>query len=142
MTYLPLLSQENPMPLLCQGRHIAAFVAAFSALALLAGCERPTPVKELAAQPDKYKGQEVRVHGRVVSNFSLQPISQNSVYVVSDGTGQIGILTQGGAPATNQEVTVTGELKDVPPFALPVVGKFNVVPLMIEEKERKVRESR
>lgn len=110
-------------------------------LSVMAGCKRPTPIKDLASNPDQYKGQEVQIHGRVVSNFSLQPISQESVYVVSDGTGQMSVLTSDGAPATNKEVTVVGELKDVPPFALPVVGKFNVAPVMVEEKERQVSDS-
>ena len=125
-----------------QRRYATLFTVMGGFLTLLAGCERPTPIKELAARPDQYKGQEVLIRGRLVSNFSLQPISQQSVYVVSDGTGQMSVITSNGAPAVNSEVTVTGTLKDVPPFALPVVGKFNLAPVMIEEKERQVAENR
>ena len=127
----------------CAPRRIG-FLLALSLIApfTLAGCERPTPIKELAAQPAKYKGQEVRISGRVVSNYSLQPLTQKSIYVVSDGTGQMSVIASGGAPATNSEVTVAGTLQDVPPFALPVVGKFDLAPIMIEEKERQVAENK
>jgi hypothetical protein len=52
------------------------------------------------------------------------------------------VLTSQGAPATNSEVTVTGELKDVPARALPVVGMFKLAPVMIDEKERQVKETK
>ena len=108
---------------------------------LLSGCERPTPIKELASQPDKFKGQEVRIRGRVVSQYSL-PMMKKSMYVVSDGTGQMNVLTTGDAPEANSELTVVGDLKDAPAVKVPVVGNVTFGSVMIEEKERVVQPSK
>ncbi|MBW3625603.1 MAG: hypothetical protein KY468_19590 [Armatimonadetes bacterium] len=116
-------------------RRVYGFCAAFTVLTLLAGCSRPTPIKELASNPDNYRGKDVQIHGKVISSFSM-PMLEKPIYFVSDGTGQMAVQSSGGIPATNSEVTVIGKIQDVPPVALPFVGKMNLAPIMLEETER------
>ncbi len=124
------------------GRRMACIASCGFIFSSLAGCSKTTPIKELASNAAKYKGQDVRIRGRVVSNISLQPMIPQPLYFVSDGTGQIAVLSSGGSPATDSEVTVQGVLKDVPVFALPVVGKFKIAQVMVEEKDRQESETK
>lgn len=113
-----------------------------TALLALPGCSRPTPIKELAANSAQYKTKEVTIRGRVVSTMSALPFMQKPLYVVSDGTGQIAVLSSSGTPVTNHEVTVKGQLQDVPAIALPIVGRMKIAEVMIEEKERQESETK
>jgi hypothetical protein len=105
-------------------------------LLVLAGCRRPTPIKEIAGHSDQYKGKEVMIRGTVVSGFSAAPASKTSFYVLSDGTGQMYVTTVSSIPTINHQVTVTGTLLIKPALALPAMGQFRLSDEMVVEKER------
>jgi hypothetical protein len=108
---------------------------------LLGGCHKTLPIRELSQHPDDYKTKEVQIRGRVVSSFSFPTVTNRGFYVVSDGTGQLGVASASGAPAQNSEVLVTGTVQDVPAMGLPAIKQFRLAPLMVEEKERQVEKT-
>ena len=121
----------RPRPLLLPGSLIGLILA-------VTGCERPVPIADLARHPDEYRGKEVRIHGRVISSYVLPTITRRGVYVVSDGSGQMGVLSLEGTPPLNSEVTAVGLLEKVPPVALPAVKRFRIAEVLLQEKEREV----
>jgi len=122
------------IPARFQGR----FLLAFPFLLLLAGCHKPMQISELSRHPDDYKSKEVQIRGRVVSSYSFPSVTKRGFYIVSDGTGQLGVASTTGVPAQNSEVLVTGTVQDVPAMGLPAIKQFRLAPLMVEEKERQV----
>jgi hypothetical protein len=115
-------------------RKLLGCAAALSFLCL-SGCHHSNEIRDLAQHPDSYRDRDVRIHGRVVASYSLHAITNKSFYVVSDGTGQIGVYTAAAAPDQNSEVTVTGHVEDVPAIGLPAVKQFKLAEVMLKEKE-------
>jgi hypothetical protein len=115
------------------------FLLVFPLLALLGGCHKTMQISELSKHPDDYKSKEIRIRGRVVSSLSFpSAVKRGGFYVVSDGTGQLGVASPSSAPAQNSEVLVTGTVEEMPPVGLLVIKQFKIAPLMLEEKERQI----
>jgi len=86
----------------------AAGVAAY----LLMGgtAERTTPIGSILRDLRKYDGQQVTVKGKVVARMSILTLRW---YEVQDKTGSITVVTKRGLPNRDEEVTVTGTVREV-----------------------------
>ena len=78
-------------------------------LAFVACNTKTTSIKTLLSDPGKYDGKTVRIAGEV--NQSIGALGFGA-YDVSDGTGTIPVVTQGGgAPARGTRVGVEGTFR-------------------------------
>ena len=91
-----------------KGHRIGRLAALLLILLMLTGCA--TKIQEVESNPDKYKGKEVTVSGKVTSVLSVSFLGIN-VYKVDDGTGSIWVQSAGGVPAENESVRVTGKIE-------------------------------
>ena len=126
------------MPRFSAGRTTRAGLLLFASFCVASGCDRSISIKDLTEKSSEYKGKDVQIRGRVTSSFTLPPALRRNVYILSDGTGQMGVVTALESPEKNKEVTVKGVLQDVPTFVLPAVGQFRIAPVMVEEQAREV----
>ena len=69
-------------------------------------------IGDLLAKPEKYAGQEVRIHG-TVSDVLQIPLVSIALYEVNDGTGGIVVSTDRGAPLSGSQVRAKGVLETV-----------------------------
>ncbi len=107
------------------GRTILALAAC---LALVACNLMFAKISDINAHPDKYQNKSVTVHGKVTSVTKL-PFMEEGFYTLSDGTGEITIVTKGGLPSEGTEKTVTGTVQS----AVTIMGRtFGVT---IQEKD-------
>jgi len=86
------------------------FAAALILLLLAAAaCSRflPTRIGEIAKDPRRYDGKVVTVTGEVTESVNVLVMRY---YVVSDGTGEITVITDGAVPQRGAEVRVTGRV--------------------------------
>ncbi len=125
----------------CVRRRLVPLACAVPVLLALGGCKKPIPIKEVASDP-KYLGYEVRIRGAVVSSFTLGVNAKHAYYIVSDGTGQMAVETQQGAPLKDAQVTVRGPLEKMPALAVPIVKPLQLAPLYLTEQERQVEEAK
>jgi hypothetical protein len=90
--------------------------AILAVAALLSGCaltmRRPS-VAELQHNPGRYYDRTVAIEGVVTSSWGL-PLMPVRLYKVSDGTGEMTVLSQGGrVPARGARVRVKGRVSEV-----------------------------
>jgi hypothetical protein len=91
-------------------RLLAGFVALLMITALmpLLACNRifPTKIGDILKDPRAYDGKVVLVKGRVKEtvNFGVR------AFTVSDGTGDIAVLTEKAVPNPENEVSVRGRV--------------------------------
>jgi cytochrome c-type biogenesis protein CcmE len=71
-----------------------------------------TPIKDIVANPTHYENKEVKVTG-TVSNVTKIPFVQMKFYVLSDGSSEIPVVTNGLLPSLNSKVTVLGVVQNV-----------------------------
>lgn len=87
-------------------RFCIAFLA-LVALALGLACFS-TKIGDIQANPRKYEGKEVTVSGTVERTLNLLVFK---AFVLSDGTGEIRVVTDRILPSKGQKVTVTGTVE-------------------------------
>ena len=91
-------------------------LAAILAVAVMISCDRFgigfAKIGDLLAKPEKFSEQEVRIHG-TVSDVLKIPLVSTALYAVNDGTGQIMVSTDRGAPLAGSQVRVKGVLDSV-----------------------------
>lgn len=97
----------RPRPL-----RLAVAAALLGALA----CGFATPVKAILDDPRAYDGKMVKVSGKVSSAFGLFGVK---TFRLSDGTGEIAVLTDKPLPKEGQEVSVEGRVREA--FAIGTV---------------------
>jgi hypothetical protein len=102
----------------------------------VAGCHHASNISDISQRPEAFKDRDVQIHGRVVSSFSFPSVTKRGFYVVNDGTGQMGVYSDAGPPEQNSEVTVTGDVQDIPPVGLPAIKQFKLANVMLHEKAR------
>jgi DNA/RNA endonuclease YhcR with UshA esterase domain len=84
-------------------------------------------ISDIKAHPDKYENKSVTVHGKVTSVTKL-PFMEEGFYTLSDGTGEITVVTRGSLPSEGADKTVTGTVEST----VTIMGRsFGVT---IEEK--------
>ena len=97
-------------------RTIHRLVAVLALGALLSGCalttRRPS-VAELQSNPGRFHDRTVSIDGIVTSAWSV-PLMPVRFYKVSDGTGEVTVLSQGGrVPTRGAHVKVKGRVSEV-----------------------------
>ncbi len=82
----------------------------------LSGCElslRNPDIADLQRHPGRYQDQTVSVSGVVTSSWGL-PLVPFRFYKVSDGTGEVTVLSDGlRMPAAGEHVRVKGRVQEV-----------------------------
>ncbi|MGE5027211.1 MAG: hypothetical protein ACM3JK_01925 [Betaproteobacteria bacterium] len=80
----------------------------------LGGCDYlpigTTPVKDIVDAPAGFEGKEVKVRG-TVKEVTRVPILDIRQYVLSDGSGEVAVVTSGDLPAEKSTVLVTGRVE-------------------------------
>lgn len=109
-------------------------VALLSALALAGCAARGVRIAELTDQPSKYATKSVSVEGVVTSSWGL-PLVPVQLYKVSDGSGEITVLSRSGnrAPTNGARVQVKGRISEVAVLGGRSVG------LHLQEEDRKIK---
>jgi hypothetical protein len=93
-------------------------------LGLLAGCALTSHPKiaEIKYNPGRYQNHSVTVDGVVTSSWGV-PLVPFKLYKVSDGTGEVTVLSQDGrVPTKGSRVSVKGRVEDVAAFGGQAVG--------------------
>lgn len=85
-----------------------AVLVALVAAVLFSACEQKT-VRQIIAEPDRYRNRDVGVAGEVVRSLSLLG---KGAYEVDDGTGRLWVISGKGVPRTGAHVAVKGRIKD------------------------------
>jgi hypothetical protein len=95
------------------------------ALGLVAGCALTTghpKIAELKYNPGRYQNHSVTVNGVVTSSWGI-PMVPFKLYKVSDGTGEVTVISQDGrVPTKGSHVSVRGRVEDVAAFGGQAVG--------------------
>lgn len=84
------------------------------ALVVGAGCAtRARSIEDLSRNPGRYYDKTVTVEGTVTSSWGV-PMMSLQVYRISDGTGELTVLSQRNrVPGRGARVRVTGEVDEV-----------------------------
>lgn len=103
-------------------RRIAAPLAL---VAMLSGCalvvRRPS-VAELKYNPGRYQDRTVSIDGVVTSSWGV-PFVPFKLYKISDGTGEVTVVSQNGrVPTKGARVRVKGRVNDFATFGGQSVG--------------------
>ena len=69
----------------------------------------PTPIREITANPRTYADKQVWVSGTVEETFSLVVVKY---FTISDGTGELVVITQKTLPAKGEKIKVRGKVRD------------------------------
>ena len=105
---------------------------AIAVAGLLSGCalttRRPS-IAELKYNPGRYQDKTVAIDGVVTSSWGV-PLVPFKMYKVSDGTGEVTVVSQNGRiPSKGAHVRVKGRVEDVATLGGQALG------LHIQEKD-------
>ena len=104
-------------------------------MTLAAGCA--TKIRDVMADPSRYRNEEVTVSGTVINSFS---IVGNGAYHLEDSTGRLWIVSQHGVPRKGASVKVTGTIREG--INLGALGDLIKLPsggVVMVEREHRVR---
>jgi hypothetical protein len=106
---------------------------AFLGAALLTSCSaRSVRIADIKDRPGKYDEKTIAVSGVVTSSWSV-PLGPYQFYNVSDGSGEISVLSKSGrAPSKGAHVKVEGRLNEIAEFGNRPIG------LHLEERDRHI----
>ena len=82
----------------------AAFLVLLSAALLFTACEK-TNIAKINADPDRYRGKQVGITGRVTDSYGVLGAG---AYEIDDGTGRIWVATRRGVPSKGSRVGTKG----------------------------------
>ena len=101
--------------------------------ALLTSCSaRSVRIADIKDRPGKYDEKTIAVSGVVTSSWGI-PLAPYQFYNVSDGTGEIPVLSKSGrAPSKGAHIKVEGRLNEVASFGSRSIG------LHLEERDRHI----
>ena len=113
-------------------RFLSRAVVAVAIASLLSGCalavRRPS-IAELKYNPGRYHDKTVAIDGVVTSAWGI-PLVPFKLYRVSDGTGEVTVVSQHGrVPSKGAHVRVKGRVNDVATLGGQALG------LHIQEKD-------
>jgi hypothetical protein len=109
-------------------------------VAVLGGCATRT-VRQVTADPYRYRDREVTVSGRVVESFAL---ANRGAYEIEDRTGRLWIISDRGVPGRDTRVTVKGTVRTA--FNFGPIGDVAKLPaslrsgFVLVESSRNVRD--
>ena len=105
---------------------------ALVAAGLLTSCAQAVRIADITARPGKYDEKTISVKG-VVTNSWGTLFAPYQLYNVSDGTGEIAVVsTAGRAPSKGAHVRVEGRLNEIATFGSRSIG------LHLEERDRHI----
>src|SRR6185503_17704027 len=83
----------------------AVFFALLVGTVLLTACPSQTNISKINADPDRYRGKEVGIAGRVTDSYGF---AGAGAYEIDDGTGRIWVATKHGVPSRGSQVGAKG----------------------------------
>ena len=87
----------------------AGFLALLLGTVLLTACPSQTNISKINADPDRYRGKEVGIAGRVTNSYGAMG---TGAYEIDDGTGRIWVVaTKHGVPARGSQVGAKGYVR-------------------------------
>jgi len=108
----------------------AAFVVLIGATLLFTACPSQTNIAKINANPDRYRGKEVGIAGRVTDSYGAMGAG---AYEIDDGTGKIWVATRRGVPSRGARVGTKGYVHNGFSFAGRSFGT------VMEETDRRSR---
>ena len=106
------------------------FAVLIGATLLLTACPSQTNIAKINANPDKYRGKEVGIAGRVTDSYGALGLG---AYEIDDGTGRIWVATKRGVPSRGSQVGAKGYVHNGFNFAGRSFG------IVMEETDRRSR---
>jgi len=88
-------------------KKIAAFVVLIGATLLFTACPSQTNIAKITANPDRYRGKEIAIAGRVTDSYGFMG---TGAYEIDDGTGKMWVATKRGVPSRGARVGAKGYL--------------------------------
>ena len=85
----------------------AAFTVLIGGLLLLTACPSQTNISKINADPDRYRGKEVGIAGRVTDSYGIPGAG---AYEIDDGTDKIWVVTRRGVPSRGARVGAKGRV--------------------------------
>jgi len=80
-------------------------IALIGGTVLLTACPSQTNIAKINADPDRYRGKEIGIAGRVTDSYG---VLGTGAYEIDDGTGRIWVATKRGVPARGAHVGAKG----------------------------------
>ena len=80
-------------------------IALIGGTVLLTACPSQTNIAKINADPDRYRGKEIGIAGRVTDSYGVLGAG---AYEIDDGTGRIWVATKRGVPARGAQVGAKG----------------------------------
>ena len=108
----------------------AVFVVLIGGMLLLTACPSQTNIAKINANPDRYRGKEVGIAGRVTDSYGVMGAG---AYEIDDGTGKIWVATRTGVPSKGSRVGAKGYIHSGFSFAGRNFGT------VMEETDRRSR---
>lgn len=90
-------------------KKIAAFVVLIAATLLFTACPSQTNIAKINANPDRYRGKEVGIAGRVTDSYGALGVG---AYEIDDGTGKMWVATKTGLPSRGARVGAKGYVRN------------------------------
>ena len=92
----------------------AVLLAFLGGTLLLTACPSQTNIAKINANPDRYRGKEVGIAGRVTDSYGAL---NAGAYEIDDGTGRIWVATRHGVPSRGSHVGAKGYVRNGFSFA-------------------------
>jgi hypothetical protein len=119
--------KETPMLAL---KKAAVLLVLISGALLFTACPSQTNIAKINANPDRYRGKEVGIAGRVTDSYGVMGAG---AYEIDDGTGKIWVATRRGVPSRGSRVGAKGYIHNGFSFAGRSYGT------VLEETDRRSR---
>jgi hypothetical protein len=111
-------------------KKVAAVVLLLSVTLLFTACPSQTNIAKITANPDRYRGKEVGIAGRVTDSYGVLGAG---AYEIDDGTGRMWVATRKGVPSRGARVGAKGYVHNGFSFAGRSFGT------VMEETDRRSR---
>lgn len=108
----------------------AVFLVLLSGILLLTACPSQTNIAKINSDPNRYRGKEVGIAGRVTDSYGVMG---TGAYEIDDGTGKIWVATKRGVPSRGSHVGAKGYIHSGFSFAGRSFGT------VLEETDRRSR---
>ena len=108
----------------------AALLVLISGVLLFTACPSQTNIAKINANPDRYRGKEVSIAGRVTDSYGVLGAG---AYEIDDGTGRMWVATRRGVPSRGAHVGAKGYVHNGFSFAGRSFGT------VMEETDRRSR---
>ena len=90
-------------------RRFKFWSVAIVSMLLLIACTRTVQIKSIIDNPREYADKKVAIEGEVTGAFSLFIVKY---FLVNDGTGEIGVVSEKALPNKGQKLRITGTVKE------------------------------